>query len=56
MFSSAKPLRAYVADNMLALRFSPKLYDAKNLDDPRMYVTDGVEFGIKAFREVNLIV
>ena len=38
------------------LRFSPKLYDAENLDDPRMYVTDGNEFGCKYIREVGLTI
>ena len=52
MFSAAKPLRAYVEDNIIMLRFSPELYDAENLD-ARMYVTDGTEFGFKFIRQVS---
>ena len=54
IFSSANPLRAYVEDNIFTIRFSPKLYDAENLD-PEMYVTDGMEFGLKFIRQVSKI-
>ncbi len=53
IFSSANPLRAYMEDNMFALRFSPVTYDVENLD-PRMYVTDGMEFGLKFIRQVSI--
>ncbi len=54
MFSSAKPLRAYIHDSILTLRFSPKVYDAEKLhDNPRMYVTDGMEYGVEFIRQVR---
>ncbi len=54
MFTSANPLRAYVEENIVELRFSPKFYDADKLhDDPAMYITDGMEFGFQFIRQVS---
>ena len=55
MFTSANPLRAYVEDNIIELRFSPKLYDTEKMyDDPMIYITDGMEFGVQFIRQVSM--
>ena len=56
MFSSAKPLRAYIDDSNLNLRSAPKLYDAdKLLNDPMIYITDGMEYDIILTRQVSTV-
>ncbi len=42
-FSSANPLRAYVLESTLMLRFAEKEYYPENLRDPATYITDGHE-------------
>ena len=56
-FTSAKPLRAYVLDSTMELRFCEKEYDPLNLSDPATYVADGMElFKIKYTPGVGKIV
>ena len=54
-FTSAKPLKAYVLDSTMELRFCEKEYDAEDLTDPASYVADGMElYKIKFIAEVSL--
>ena len=54
-FTSANPLRAYVLDSTMELRFCEKEYDAADLTDPASYVADGMEmYKIKFIEEVSL--
>ncbi len=56
MFSSAKPLRAYIHNNIIILRSASKFYDVdKLLNDPKMYITDGLEYDIILTRQVSTV-
>ena len=44
VFSSAKPLRAYILNSTWEFRFSIKPYKNISAIDPRTYLTDGVDF------------
>ncbi len=57
VFSSAKPLRAYILNNTWELRFSskPYMYDNISASDPGRYITDGPEFGMKRVGQARII-
>ncbi|XP_072037308.1 uncharacterized protein [Amphiura filiformis] len=52
-FTSARPLRAYVLDSIMVLRFCAKAYTPNNLTDFRSYISDGMEFGAQFIRQMD---
>ncbi|XP_072043341.1 probable tubulin polyglutamylase ttll-15 [Amphiura filiformis] len=52
-FSSARPLRAYVLDSVVNLRFCREVYTPNNFTDFRSYISDGLEFGVKLIRQMD---
>ncbi len=51
-FSSANPLRAYVLESTMFLRFAKKKYYPENLGDPTTYITDRKLYGARFASQV----